>query len=109
MHSSVRLLVALFTFELASQRARAAFGRHNPWPVDPRRAMAHVLRVAAFQVGDPVPLVVLMKAGDASFHKDHDGRDLVSSSAMRCFNLRSSCQRTVSSRIVAAMIHDASG
>jgi hypothetical protein len=69
--------------------------------------VAHVLHVAAFELGDPVLVFVLMKTDDAFLHEGaYWPRDLASSAATRCFSARSSCQRDVSSRIVAAMIHD---
>ncbi len=44
-------------------------GIDHPWPVLPRRAMAHVLRVRTFEVRHPVSEFILMKADNlASCH-----------------------------------------
>ena len=47
----------------ADERA-PSFRRHHPGAVLPRRLVAHVLSVTALELSHPVPLVVLMKAGD---------------------------------------------
>jgi hypothetical protein len=38
----------------------------HPGPVLPGRIVPYVLRVATFQVGDPMPLAVTMKADDVA-------------------------------------------
>jgi hypothetical protein len=43
------------------------FGDH-PWPLYPRRIVAHVLEMAARQLRDPMVLFVQMKSGDGLLH-----------------------------------------
>src|SRR5688572_13354052 len=47
----------------------ATLRRDHPGPVGPRRIVADVLVVAAFELGHPVLRFIEMKAGDASFHE----------------------------------------
>src|SRR5512141_3099524 len=59
------------TLSAADQRAQmagAAFRADHPWPVYPRRLVAHMPIVAAFEFGHPVPLAVLTIADDAPLH-----------------------------------------
>lgn len=42
----------------------AALGGDNPRTVRPGRVMANMLGVATLEVGDPVAVIVLMKADD---------------------------------------------
>jgi hypothetical protein len=51
-----------------AQKSGAAFHRGDPGPYCPRRIMAHMLRVPAFQFDNPVALFVLPKADDPSIH-----------------------------------------
>lgn len=45
-------------------RLAAGFTEH-PWAALPGRIVAHVLRVAAFELGHPMPLVIDAKANDS--------------------------------------------
>jgi len=40
--------------------------REDPWPVLPRRVVADVLRVSAFEISNPVALSILVEADDLS-------------------------------------------
>src|SRR5690349_17199924 len=60
--------VALSAGKHATERRSAAFRRHDPRPVGPRRIVAHVLVVPALQLGDPMLLAVAVKADDAPLH-----------------------------------------
>ena len=55
---------------LAEPCAASFFGEH-PWAHLPRRIVADVLVVATGQLGDPVALVVLMKARDRLLHDSY--------------------------------------
>jgi hypothetical protein len=59
------------TLKLVSKKTRAAFFRNDPRTVCPRRIVANVLRVPAFQFGDPLTLLVLAEADNSAFHKNH--------------------------------------
>lgn len=45
----------------------AGFGQY-PGAVVPRRGVAHMLVMAAIQLGNPVPFIIKMKANDDAFH-----------------------------------------
>ena len=60
--------VANFAVELDADHAVAPFVRDDPRAVDPWRIVPHVLRMAAFELGDPVFELVLMKIDDAALH-----------------------------------------
>lgn len=47
-----------------AEHGPATFFGYNPGPVLPGRIVPHVLRVAAFQVGDPVVFLVGVEADD---------------------------------------------
>jgi hypothetical protein len=66
--------VAFDAVETDPEPAAAAFGGDDPWKARPRRIVADVLVVPALQLGDPVPLAVLVEARDPTFH--HDPRDM---------------------------------
>lgn len=61
-------LVALSTVEWGPQPAPATLGSHDPRTLPPRGTMAHVLAVAAFEQGDPVPHLVALEADDGTAH-----------------------------------------
>jgi len=63
-----RALVALPARERGAEHAGASLRGRHPGTISPGRGMPHVLIVAAFQLGDPVKLVVLVKACDAPLH-----------------------------------------
>lgn len=44
----------------------AAFGSDDPGADGPRRVVAHVLGVAAFEIGDPIAEIVLVKSYDVA-------------------------------------------
>jgi hypothetical protein len=50
--------------EWGADTRRAALGRRDPGTTLPRRIVANMLRVAAFEVGHPIAGVVLMKSDD---------------------------------------------
>jgi hypothetical protein len=54
-----RALIAFFAVEQRTDVLVSPFVRDDPWPVDPRRVMAHVLIVAALELGDPILMFVL--------------------------------------------------
>lgn len=58
---------------LAKACATTLFSEY-PWAQLPRRIVPDVLVVAARELGDPVPLVVLMKSRDRLFHDPPSGR-----------------------------------
>ena len=63
-----RCFVAQHTVQdLAEPRAAALFGQH-PRADLPRRVVPNMLVVTARQLGDPVVLIVLMKACDRLLH-----------------------------------------
>jgi hypothetical protein len=47
---------------------RAALRRDDPRPVGPGRVVAHMLVVAAFELSDPVLLLVLVEPNDPPVH-----------------------------------------
>ena len=64
-----RVLIALPAGQPPAEGAVAALGGGGPRPVRPRWVVAHMLVVAALEFGDPVPLVVPVKAHDALVHR----------------------------------------
>jgi len=62
------LIIAGLARQRLSKLSLAAFFRKNPWPVDERRLMAHMLSVATGQIGNPIPVLILMKADNHSLH-----------------------------------------
>ncbi len=54
--------------EFVPDEGSSAFLRQHPRPVGPGRPMADVLRMAAFQIGHPIVLRVLMKTHNAAGH-----------------------------------------
>jgi hypothetical protein len=54
--------------ERGADAARPSGGRGNPFADLPGRIMAHVLRVPALEIRDPVALRVLMESGDPARH-----------------------------------------
>jgi hypothetical protein len=42
---------------------------YYPGPVLPGRIVANVLRVAAFQISDPMKLLILVESGDAAWNR----------------------------------------
>ena len=50
--------------DVCTEESLAPLLRQDPRPVLPRRVVAHVLLMAAGQLGDPVPLVVLVESSD---------------------------------------------
>jgi hypothetical protein len=61
-------LVALLAVHDDPDARLAALGRGDPRAILERRAMAHVLTVAALEFRDPVPFVVLREARNVAFH-----------------------------------------
>jgi hypothetical protein len=59
-------LIALPARQRGAEPSRASFGRQDPGTHLPRRRVANMLRVSAFELGDPVLFQVLAKADDAS-------------------------------------------
>lgn len=59
---------AFFAKQRVSQKLRAPFFRCHPGPLLPWRVVPQVLRMAAFQIGYPVAVFVLMKRDDAAVH-----------------------------------------
>ena len=66
--SSLPLLVAADAVQLVAEKAGAARRFEHPRALAKRRVVAHMLSVAAGQLGDPVAVVVLMPAGDGLVH-----------------------------------------
>lgn len=64
-----RGLVAETAVQDRAQPGLARLGREYPRPHLPGGIVADVLGVAAFQIGDPVCLVILMEADDSSIHR----------------------------------------
>jgi hypothetical protein len=62
--SELFLFHAFFAEQCSAQALLAALFFDDPWAERPRRIVAHVLAVAAGQIGDPVFLLILMKADD---------------------------------------------
>jgi hypothetical protein len=56
--------IALVAGEFVAEVGGAAFGSEDPWAEGPGWAVADVLRVAAFEVGHPVAIGVLVKGDD---------------------------------------------
>lgn len=63
-----RALIALAAPEHAAQYLIAALFRGDPGPTGPGRIVAHVLIVAAGELGYPVLLHILMKSDDRLSH-----------------------------------------
>ena len=59
---------AFFTVEQGTELGGATLACHHPRAVDPGRVMPHVLEMTAVQLGNPVILIVPMKAGDRAVH-----------------------------------------
>jgi hypothetical protein len=57
---------ALATIDSAPDTPLAPCGRRHPGPLDPRRVVADVLRMTAFQVGHPVSLFILVEGDDCT-------------------------------------------
>jgi hypothetical protein len=58
---------ALLATQMGAQPAGTARGGGDPRTHLPRRSMPHVLRMAAFQIGYPIAVIVLMKPDDDPF------------------------------------------
>jgi hypothetical protein len=58
------------TLKLVPEKFRAAFFRGDPRTVCPRRIVANMLRVSAFQFGGPVAVFVLTEADNPVSHKN---------------------------------------
>ncbi len=61
-------MVALDTVQPNPQSAAAPLGSDDPRAALPGRVVADMLVVPALQLGDPVPLLVLVKARNATLH-----------------------------------------
>jgi len=61
--------IALLARERFADLLYAALRRHHPGAIGPRRVVPHVLWVAALEVGDPVAVLILMKAHDSPIHR----------------------------------------
>jgi hypothetical protein len=57
-------LIALAARQRGAEPSRPPFGRQDPGAHLPRRRVANVLRMPAFELGDPVLFQVLSKADD---------------------------------------------
>jgi hypothetical protein len=68
--SLLSLLVALLTLQHDTKLAAPPLWGYDPGPQLPGRAMAHVLGVAAFQIGHPVACFIQMKADNPLLHDD---------------------------------------
>ena len=64
LRSELFLFHTLFAEQCCAQVLLAALLFDDPGAQRPRRIVAHVLAVAAGQIGDPVFLLILMKADD---------------------------------------------
>jgi hypothetical protein len=63
---------ALCAGQLGADARCTAFRRRHPRAALPRRIVAHMLRMAAFEVGDPVAGVILVEIGDfAAWARGH--------------------------------------
>jgi hypothetical protein len=58
--------IALAAIEHVPDPALAPFGRRHPGALDPRRVVPDVLGMAAFQVGHPVSLFILVQGDDGT-------------------------------------------
>lgn len=63
-----RFFLAPHAVQFHAQPAGSALGGHDPITRHPGRLVSDVLGMAAFQIGHPVPLVVLMVTHDLAFH-----------------------------------------
>ena len=62
--------IALPAVEGFSERALATLRSHHVRSIGPRRVVSNVLVVPAFQLSNPVLLVVLVEADDAFVHTE---------------------------------------
>lgn len=62
-------MVTLDTVQSNPQPTVAALGSDDPGAAFPGRIVADMLVVSALQLGDPVPLLVLVKARDPTLHR----------------------------------------
>lgn len=60
--------VAFLAVERPAEHSVAALWGDHPGAIDPRWFVAHMLIMPAFELGDPVPLVVPMKTDDVLLH-----------------------------------------
>jgi hypothetical protein len=63
-----RLFIAFDAVQFAADELLAAFPGHNPRTVLPRRLVADVPCMPAFQVRNPVSLFILMESNDGPIH-----------------------------------------
>jgi len=63
------VFIALFAGEHACEHAISALGRHRPRTIHPRRVMADMLVMPAFELGDPMLLGILKESNDALVHE----------------------------------------
>ncbi|HVY94420.1 MAG TPA: hypothetical protein VHA14_16780 [Bryobacteraceae bacterium] len=64
-----RRFLTFFAKQLMAEEVRAARRGGDPRAVFPRRFVADVLGVAAFEIGNPVSIFVLVEGDDAAFHQ----------------------------------------
>jgi hypothetical protein len=57
----------LFAVQHLTDHSAAPFNGNHPGSLNPRRIVAHMLVVAAGELGDPIAFVVLVKAYDRLF------------------------------------------
>ena len=70
-----------FTFlaiERLADELLPAFFRQHPGPADHRRLVPHMLAVPALEIGDPIAVLVQVKADDKAGHKALEFVDLMS-------------------------------
>jgi hypothetical protein len=53
----------------SAERGCAPLRGCDPWPIHPRRVVTYVLPMAAFELGDPLALVILVVSRDSSVHE----------------------------------------
>ena len=62
------VFIATRTTQGCADELRAALGGQHPEPVLPGRIVANVTGVAAFEIGYPMLLVILVESDDSAFH-----------------------------------------
>jgi hypothetical protein len=62
-------MITLATREYLAQGRTATRSRDDPGTIGPRWIVSHMLVVPAFELSNPVLLVVLVKADDALLHE----------------------------------------
>ena len=63
------MVITLFAGEHAPEHAISAIDCGRPRPIGPRRVVANVLVVTAFELGDPMLLRILNEPNDSLVHE----------------------------------------